>query len=190
MTFRTLPALLGLTLALGLAGWQALTEYTFTSDSRVWVEGTSTVHDWECNAGQLSASMDATPSGNGLSAISALTVTVPVAGLDCGNGTMNGKLRSALGTSPIRFTLSRARVGTTTAGRFLVEADGQLSIHGTSRAQHIQGHGQALSNGRYRFTGEVPVTMSQFGVDPPRAMMGTLRTGDQVTVKFDVTAAR
>ncbi len=32
--------------------------------------------------------------------------------------------------------------------------------------------------------------MSEFGVDPPRAMMGTLRTGDRVTVHFAVTAAR
>ena len=29
--------------------------------------------------------------------------------------------------------------------------------------------------------------MSQHGVSPPRAMMGTMRTGDKVTVKFNVT---
>ncbi len=181
---------LALVAILALAGWTMATRYTFASGSRVWVEGTSTVHDWECTAGQVSATLDATPSGNGLSAISSLTITAPVSALDCGNGTMNGKARDALGSSPIRFTLSNARVGAPTNGRFLVEADGQLSIHGTSRAQHIRAEGRVLDNGRFRFTGEVPVTMSQFGVAPPRAMAGALRTGDRTTVKFDVVAAR
>ena len=180
-----------LALVLGLAGWHAASvRYTFASGSRVWVEGTSTVHDWTCEADQTTATLDATPSGGGLSAITALTVTSPVAQMDCGNRIMNGKLRDALGTSPIRFSLTRARVGTVSNGRFLVEADGQLTIQGTTRTQRVRATGRALSNGRFQFTGEVPVTMSQFGVDPPRAMAGTLRTGDQVTVKFDVTAAR
>ena len=184
----TLP--FALVAALVVAGWMALPRYTFAPGSRVWVEGTSTIHDWECTTGQVSATLDATPSGNGLTAISALNISTPASALDCGNGTMNGKARDALGSSPIRFTLSDARVGSPNAGHSLVEGTGQLTIHGTTRSQRIQARGQALSNGRFRFTGEVQVTMSQFGVAPPRAMAGTLRTGDQVTVKFDVTATR
>jgi hypothetical protein len=54
----------------------------------------------------------------------------------------------------------------------------------------ITAQGQALSGNRYRFTGSVPVTMSQFGMRPPTAMMGAMRVGDRVTVRFDVTLAR
>ena len=190
MTLRTRSFLLVTVLALGFAGWQVLPRYTFASGSRVWVEGTSNVHDWSCDAGQTSATLDAALSGSAISGLSGLTVTVPVAGLDCDNGIMNGKLRDALGSSPIRFTLTSARVGSPNNGRFLIEADGQLSIHGTTRTQRVRANGQVLSGGRFRFTGEVPVTMSQFGVAPPRAMAGALRTGDAVTVHFDVTATR
>lgn len=191
MTLRSSLPLALAAVVLGLAGWHIATErYTFTTGSRIWVEGTSTVHDWSCDADQVSATLDGTASSGALSSISALTVTTPVAGMDCDNRTMNGKLRDALGTSPIRFTLTNARVGSATNGRFLVEADGRLTIHGTTRAQRVRASGRALSGGRFQFTGEVPVTMSQFGVDPPRAMAGALRTGDRVTVKFDVTAAR
>ena len=190
MSARSSLTTLAFAVLLGLVGWQAAPRFSFTSDSRVWVEGTSTVHDWSCDADQITSALDAAVASGALSNISSLTVTVPVAGLECGNGTMNGKLRDALGSSPIRFTLSNARVGTPNNGRFLVEANGQLTIKGVSRAQRIQAEGRVLDGGRFRFTGEVPVTMSQFGVDPPRAMMGTLRTGDRVTVKFDVTATR
>ena len=198
MTLRSTSRLALAAVLLGLTGWTFATNgwhvaterYTFASGSHVWVEGTSTVHDWSCDADRLTATLDGTASGASLTAISALTVTAPVAGMDCDNGTMDGKLRAALGSSPIRFTLTNARVGTTTTGQFLVEADGQLSIHGTTRTQRVRANGRALSGSRFQFTGEVPVAMSDFGVDPPRAMAGLLHTGDRVTVKFDVTAAR
>jgi polyisoprenoid-binding protein YceI len=197
ITTKTPPAMntrlltLGLLVAaVGLAGWAAMERYSFAGGSRVWVEGTSTVHDWTCSATQVSGTLDAVTAEAGLSGLSGLTVTVPVNALDCDNGTMNGKLRDALGTAAIRFTASNARVGAPGGGRFTVETDGQLTIRGTTRAQRIQAQGQALGGGRYRFTGSVPVTMSQFGVTPPTAMLGTLRTGDRVTVRFDVTVAR
>lgn len=190
MNARSLSTSLAVAVVLGLVGWQAAPQYTFAPGSRVWVEGTSTVHDWSCDAEQIAGTLDATTSGGAMTGLSSLTVTVPVATLDCDNGTMNGKLRDALGSSPIRFVLSNARVGSPNNGRFLVEADGQLTIHGTTRTQRVRAEGRALSGGRFHFTGDVPITMSQFGVDPPRAMAGVLRTGDRVTVKFAVTAAR
>ena len=190
MNARATLTAVALIAALGLAGWNVATRYTFASGSRVWVEGTSTIHGWDCEAGRVNATMDATTASGAMNAISALTVTVPVAQMDCDNGTMNRKLRDALGTSPIQFTLTNANVGNVSNGRFGVRATGRLTIHGTTRNQTFTVIGRPLSNGRFRFTGEVPVTMSQFGVEPPRAMAGTLRTGDRVTVKFDVTAAR
>ena len=198
MTIRSTSRLALAAVLIGLTGWTFATDgwhvapdrYTFASGSRVWVEGTSNVDEWSCESGPLTATLDGTASGASLTAVSALTVTTPVAGMDCGNGTMNGKLRNALGSSPIRFTVANARVRPSTSGRFIVEADGRLSIHGTTRTQRVRATGRALSGGRFQFTGEVPVTMSEFGVDPPRALFGALRTGDRVTVKFDVTAAR
>lgn len=189
MTTRSSFTALALLALVALAGWSVLPRYTFTSGSRVWVEGTSTVHDWECDAPVTSA-LDASLSGAAIAGISGLTVTAAPSAMECGNGTMNGKLRDALGSAPIRFTLTNARVGQPNNGRFLVEATGRLTIHGTTRTQTVRANGRVLNNGRFQFTGEVPVTMSQFGVDPPRAMAGALRTGDRVTVKFDVTAAR
>ena len=176
--------------AFGLAGWTAVERLSFQPGSRVTVAGTSTVHDWECTASGFTGLLDGATSEAALTSLTSLTVTVPVPALDCDNGTMNGKLRDALGTSAIRFTLGSARVGAVNGSRFGIDASGQLTIHGTTRAQRIQAQGQALEGGRFRFTGSVPVTMSEFGVTPPTAMMGTLRTGDRVTVRFDVTAGR
>ena len=181
LTFGLLATVVGLT------GWAAAQQFTFASGSRVTVEGTSSVHDWTCTAAQVSGALDATAANGALTNATSLTVNIPVAALDCNNGTMNGKLRDALGASAIRFVASNIRVGTPNGNAFAIDANGQLTIKGTARAQRVQAQGQVLGNGRYRFTGSVPVTMSQFGVTPPTAMMGALRTGDRVTVRFDVT---
>jgi hypothetical protein len=174
----------------GLVGWASMERFSFASGSRIWVEGTSTLHAWTCNAPQINGTLDATSNETGITGITGLTVAVPVSALDCDNGTMNGKLRDALGASGIGFTLNDARVGNVNNGRFAVEANGLLTIRNTTRSYRIAAEGREVGNGQYRFTGSVPITMSDFGVRPPTALLGTIRTGDRVTVHFDVTVAR
>ncbi|MDX1438663.1 MAG: YceI family protein [Rubricoccaceae bacterium] len=186
-----IPLIVLTVIALAIAGWSMTRDqYTFASGSRIWVEGTSTVHDWSCEAGRVTGTVAAEPGTGGLASISSVTVNIPVTGLDCSNGTMNGKLRDALNASAnpnISFSLSSAQVGSVNNGRFAIEASGRLSIAGTTRTMNISAVGQPLSNGRFRITGSVPFAMSSFGVDPPTALLGTLRTRDNVTVRFDVT---
>ncbi len=176
---------------LALAGWSiSQNQYAFADGTRVWVEGTSSVHDWSCAAGQINGSLTAEPGSGQLTAISGVTVTIPVAGLDCENSTMNNKLRDALRASAnpnITFTLSNARVSAASNARFPIQATGSLRMAGTTRTMNVTASGQGLSNGRFRITGSVPFAMSTFGIDPPTALLGTLRTGDDVTVRFDVT---
>ena len=190
MNAKTLLAGLLLAAVVAAAGWVTLDALSFERGGRIWVTGTSTVHDWTCEVDAFTGSLNGTAADGGLTALSELALTIPVAQLDCNNGTMNGKMREALRASAapqIRFNLSTADLSTPRNNRFTVQANGQLSIAGQARPVAIQAQGQALGGGRYRFSGQVPVTMSQFGVRPPTAMMGTLRTGDRTTVHFDVT---
>lgn len=177
-----------------IAGWHAATTepLTFARGGTITIEGTSNVHGWSCTSG-FTGSADGAATAAGLTGLSALTVTVPVAGIECNNGTMNNKLREALqapANPNVRFVLQNATVSTPRNGRFAVTANGTLTIAGRSRPTQVTAQGQVQADGRYRFTGAVPVTMSQFGVTPPTAMMGAMRVGDRVTIRFDVTLAR
>lgn len=178
-------------IVLGGAAVHAPDSFTFEPDSRIWIEGTSTVHDWTCNVERFTGSLEATAAGTTLNALSGTTVSVPVNRIECNNGTMNGKLRTALGESPIRFTLVSATLGARQAdGWFSIRANGRLTIAGASQSVSMTVRGKALSADRFRFTGQLPLRMTDYGVDPPTALLGTLRTGDQVTVHFDATARR
>lgn len=184
-----LPIVLAV-LALGVAGW-SLQSFTFDSSSKIWVEGTSSVHDWDCQVSQFAGTVDAEPGENGLATLNGTTLAVPVRGIDCDNGTMNNKLRDALGSSPIRYSLTSATLGAPAAeGWITIRTTGQLTIAGTTRPAQMNVKGKALGGDSFRFTGQYALKMTDFGVDPPTALLGTLKTGDEVTVHFDATVSR
>lgn len=168
-----------------LPAWNAPLPPFSIASGTVRVSGTSNVHDWNCSTARATGSFQGEASATALTSVSNLTVTVPVASLDCRNGTMNTNLRRAMNASAqptIRFALASATVSGTT-----VSGNGQLTINGQTKPVQFRASVQPAAGGRFRVTGTVPVKMTDFGVTPPVAMMGAMRTGDRVTVTFDVT---
>jgi polyisoprenoid-binding protein YceI len=157
---------------------------SFQSGSRVWVSGTSTVRSYRCESTQVTGSADAAGTELAQVAQSSGEITIPVASLDCRNGTMNGHMRNALKAArnpTIRFRA--ASVSVTPQGA--VRMTGPLTIAGESREVTINGTA-VRENGRLRVTGSKQLTMTDFGVTPPRLMAGTMRVHPPVTIGFDV----
>lgn len=163
-------------------------QYEITGQSRMWVDGTSTIHDWTCKVGNASGSIEMDPAAP---AITKAVVTVPASAVDCENGTMNKKVASALSIAKhpaIRFTLKQAKV--TGGGESLqIEATGRMELAGAAKDVTASIQAVAEANGVYRFTGSLPISMSEFDIKPPTAMLGTLKTGDDVNVRFELMAA-
>ena len=60
---KTLPTL-ALSLALPLAAWTSLNEQlTLQPESKLWVDGSSTVRSWSCKAADVDANIEAAPNG-------------------------------------------------------------------------------------------------------------------------------
>ncbi|MGH9361260.1 MAG: hypothetical protein ACRD2T_05030, partial [Thermoanaerobaculia bacterium] len=49
--------------------------------------------------------------------------------------------------------------------------------------------GERLGLGRYRITGALELKMTDFGIQPPTALMGLIRAGDGLRVRFDLRLA-
>src|SRR5688572_22626723 len=64
--------------------------------SKVWVNGNSTVRAFTCNAKQITSSLQRTETTDIADLVTSAQVTIPVAKLDCGNGTMNEHMQKAL----------------------------------------------------------------------------------------------
>jgi polyisoprenoid-binding protein YceI len=64
---------------------------------------------------------------------------------------------------------------------------GNLSFAGATRKISIKTVGKITKSGDYQLKGTFPLKMTDFKMTPPTAMFGTMKTGDAVTIKFDVT---
>jgi polyisoprenoid-binding protein YceI len=115
---------------------------------------------------------------------------VPVGKIECGHGKMNDNLRKALKAAEypsITFVVTGAQFFDAGApGALEVLAKGNLYVAGNGQDLEFQVSGTDTGDGALRIQGQVLIKMTDFGIRPPTAMMGLLKTKNEVTIKFDL----
>jgi polyisoprenoid-binding protein YceI len=186
-----LPAAL---LSLGAPSAAAQVPLQLAPASRITFAGTSTVRSWSCDVTAPEATIDATSRALGAATrggervVQRVRLRIPVSTLDCRNGTMNGHMRKALEADAhptIEFVLGTYEVDGSAAARTGTLV-GTLSIRGTARPVRIPVTFVPEGEDALRVRGEHVVTMPEFAVKPPTLMLGTMKVGADVTVRFDL----
>lgn len=184
--------LLGMVVVAAASG---IVSFPFRPESRLWVEGTSTVRDFTCRAGELEGEVEAAPGAARLAiagleaSVRGVEVAVPVVALECGNATMDAHLRKALkadANPAIEYRLVSYEVVDRGSDAALVRMTGRLAMAGQERPISMEGTATPVDDGGIRVRGSQPIVMSEWGVKPPSLMMGTMKVRDRVTVHFDV----
>jgi hypothetical protein len=162
--------------------------------SRLWLEGDSNLHAWSCDAKSVIPELRLqrpTPNDPPAS-VEEARLLVAVANIECGNGKMNENLRKALRAEDhenISFVVTGAEfIDTGSRGELEVLAKGTLTVAGTSRDLQFQVSGTDTGTGALRLTGRIQILMTQYGVQPPTAMLGLLKTRNEVLIRFDLVA--
>jgi len=161
-------------------------------ESRIWVEGTSTVRSFKCEAKNFTAALDAEDGAPvavlaGTKAVNAVSVSVPAAGLDCNNGTMNGHMMKAIKAKEnpeIAFKLASYQLAKQGEGQ-TITIDGSLTLGGVTRPVSLTAKANAVAGG-LEVAGSTPLKLSEYGLKAPSLMMGTMKVGDQVTVHYQL----
>ena len=170
--------------------WLALAALPLSAHAgtRLWITGTSNLHDWKCEAQTVNTRLEVEgklPTGL---LPRAVDVTIPVEALRCGESKMDEKLQEALKMKAhpeIHFLLASAKA-LPDGKRVLVE--GRLTIAGVERKVALIAT-LAPSEAGVTVTASLPVEMTDYGVEPPTALFGMLKTGDQVVVHFSLVLA-
>ena len=190
--FAIVASLLGTT---SLTASAPIDPISIAPQSRLWVEGTSTVRAYTCKTTSLKGSITATSASPSLvldqleDAVRTVDLAISVGSLDCANGTMNGHLRNALKASEfpaVRFQLAQYDVLPSGASSGTIKLIGRLQIAGQERPVTIDAAVVTEGNGVVRVRGRKEILMSEYGVKPPSLMMGTMKVKDRVVVNFDV----
>jgi polyisoprenoid-binding protein YceI len=177
------------------AAWTAFSApLALQPESRLWVEGTSTVRSFTCRAAVLEADVSATGVDAvravlaGQKAVESAEVRVPARRLDCGNGTMNEHMLKAIKADAhqtITFRVVSYAVDSR-AGEVGGTLTGTLTLGGVQKTISVAATGRDAGTGALRVTGVYALDMKEFGLKPPTLMMGTMRVGDVVKVGFDL----
>lgn len=175
-------------LALFLAGVAAAERYTPAKGSFVRVEGTSTLHEWKMEGSTINGEIAAPPVEqwqNGTAPASA-SVIIPVTSIRSEHGKMDKLMAEALKADKnplIRYELSTAMLAKASPA-FTASTKGKLTIAGVTREVDMQVSGTRDASGSYVLTGQLSIRMTDFGIKPPTAMLGTIKTGNDVKVTF------
>ena len=167
-------------------------ELALRPDSKLWLTGSSTMHDYSSKATKLTATFHheqgtALAKGEAIATlirnrgVRAIEVSVPVTGLRSGKDGLDKNMFKALQAPKhpvIRFVMSGYEVTEgTKPGELAIRAKGKLSVAGVEKEMAIAATA-ALEGDVVRMRGRVPLKMTQFGIKPPTMMMGAVRTSD------------
>jgi len=158
-----------------------------TTDSKVTVDGTSNVHDWTVEAkamnGKINAQLESALK------INQLTFTVEVEQLKSGKSGMDKNTYKALNSTKFKtidFKMTRVqKITKVSDNNYQLELAGDLSIAGTTKAIVLIATAQVQGN-KLMLSGKYKLNMTHYGVEAPKALMGTIKTGEEVTVNFKV----
>jgi polyisoprenoid-binding protein YceI len=158
------------------------------------IKGTSTLHEWEMKGATIAGAIETDPEswkGDGQKT-AWVRVAIPVTSIRSEHERMDRLMRDALKATAnpqIKYEMTYATLVSSAGDAFVVRAQGKLTIAGTTRDVTMDIN-VARDGERYVLTAETPIRMTDFGIKPPVAMMGTIKTGDQVTVSFRWTVNR
>ena len=158
---------------------------------RITVEGTSNIHDWTMQADKASGNAAITLGPNNtLSNLGNLNFNMAAESLKSEHKAMDKNTYKAMNTDKyptINFTAPSSNIKATGGSSFSVVAHGKLTISGVSKNTDLTAACTVNADKSVTCTGAYKLKMSQFNVEPPSIMFGTITVGDDITVKYTVT---
>lgn len=148
-------------------------------NSSVIITGTSTLHDWEMDVEDFSGNVNL-PAENTYDQLTSGGFTLNVESIKSEHSLMNKKTYEALKEDD--FPQITAKLVKADSGNAQIE----LTIAGKTKTISDDYQLKDLDNGKFQVTGELDIKLSDFDVEPPVALMGTIKTGNDVKVKYNL----
>jgi len=158
------------------------------TDYKVTVKGTSTMHDWESNVEKLECKTAYKIKNNELINIEDAILKVTVKSIKSTKGKiMDNKTYEAFDSEKHPFIIFTLRSEKINSSNLTVNLTGTLEMAGVTQPIDLVASYRILANGDFQIIGNKNVKMSDYKMTPPKAMMGTIKVGDEVNINFDIT---
>lgn len=172
--------------------------------SELWMDGTSTLHDWECRTSDVqvdlrrakgrpepegAAALEALIRANG---IESLEVAIALRTLHSDRKGLEKNMLKSLQSDKypvIHFRMLRySVVSAEHADTLALRLEGALIISGVKKDVMLAARAWKGANGEW-VDGSETLLMSDYGIKPPRMMLGTLKVADRVVIHYHLLLA-
>jgi polyisoprenoid-binding protein YceI len=158
--------------------------YTLDAKTNFSVLGTSTLHDWEMKSPSRTGTANLTITDSKLAGINSIDITLPAESIKSDKKSMDKVAYETLKTDKfknIKYVLKSAdKVNETTWN-----LTGTYTIAGVSKVLKTQVKA-SITNGVVNLQGSNKITFTEFGMKSPTALLGTIKTGEELTIKFNL----
>ncbi|MCK0202496.1 YceI family protein [Ornithobacterium rhinotracheale] len=148
-------------------------------DVNITITGTSTLHDWE-----MISDNGAFTANVGNSSINDVKFVFPVRSLKSGKAAMDQNAYNALNADKHKEIIFKALTIDTLSGNTTV--NGSITINGVTKAISVPVKVYDTDRG-FTITGYIMMKMTEYKVEPPVYMFGTIKTGDEIRIQFNIS---
>jgi len=162
-------------------------KYHAKDDLNLLVSGTSTLHDWDMKEakGECNAVFTLNPAGQ-ITGLTSLSFVAPAEGLKSEHSGMDKNAYKALKTAA-NPNISYSLVSATVGADGVIKCQGKLTIAGVTQNTELVANYKINVDKSITVMGKKNISMKDFKMEPPTFMMGTIKTGNDIVLKFDVS---
>jgi polyisoprenoid-binding protein YceI len=168
----------------GMITANAQTPYLLKS-SKMTVSGTSSVNDWEENVTMVAWAGQVNVANKEVKDIKNVVIKIPVTSIKSTQGEiMETKTWEAFNYKTheyITYKLSGMSID-----KGVAITNGTLTMNGVTKKVSLKINATVSDSGDVQFTGSHTILMKDFGMTAPAAVMGSIKVGEAVTVKYDL----
>jgi polyisoprenoid-binding protein YceI len=179
-----------------LAGFNSVhgqMNYAANGSVKTTVQGTSNIHDWEMSSakGSFTAQLTMDAAGD-LTGIGNVSFSMPVNTLKSSHGNqMDNNAYKAMNAEKfpmIRFNGNGGTVRSTGSGNYSLTVPGKLSISSGSKDVTLTASCKINADKSVVIDGSYRLNTRDYNVPPISIMLGAIKTGENVTIKYNLAA--
>lgn len=165
-------------------------KYAAKDNINMSVSGTSTMHDWEMktSTGSCDATFTTDDAGN-FTGLTRMTYKTTAKSLKSGKDGMDKNAYKALKADQnpeISAVLKSSEITQKGEGNYTINSKIDLTIGGKTLETDLVTQAKTKGNS-VTITGEKKINMKDYDLSPPSFMLGTVKTGKDVVLKFNLT---
>jgi polyisoprenoid-binding protein YceI len=144
------------------------------------------MHDWTSDITKVEFSGLILMEGNAIKQVKNVVINIPVKSIKSTKGkTMDNKTYDAF-KSDKNPNITYKLTNSDPTGNNL-KSTGSLNMAGVTNTIAVNSSATILANGDIQVKGSQKINMKDYKMDPPTAMMGAIKVGEEVTIDFDIT---